>query len=75
MKRTVLQYLDVEIYYLEGGVAMMYDPLALDRQRQDQENLQRRAARHVPARAPKPQRETHRRTAVLRRLTTAVSSH
>jgi len=55
---------------------MMYDPLALDRQRQDQENLQRRAARtHVPAHAPKPQRETHRRTAVLRRLTTAVSSH
>ena len=71
----MVDYLDVEIYYLEGGVAMMYDPLALDRQRQDQENLQRRAARtRVPARGPKPERVAHRRHGVLRRLSTATSS-
>ena len=55
---------------------MIYDPFALDRQRQDQENLRRRAARGpLPSRGPKPPREAHRRYAVLRRLTTAISSH
>jgi hypothetical protein len=75
MERPVIQYLHVESFNFEGGVAMMYDPLALDRQRQDQENLRRRSARGpVPSRGPKPPREAHRRYAVLRRLTTAISS-
>ena len=55
---------------------MMIDPLALDRQRQDQENLRRRAAHGPrPTRGPKPPREAHHRYAVLRRLTAATSSH
>jgi hypothetical protein len=55
---------------------MMYDPLALDRQRQDQETLRRRAAHapQQPARGPKPPREARRRHGLLRRLTTATSS-
>ena len=54
---------------------MMYDPLALDRQRQDQAEIRRRVARAPqPTRGPKPTRESHRRHHVLRRLTTATSS-
>ena len=55
---------------------MMYDPLAIDRQRQDQANLRERTACAVerPVRGPKPPREAHRRHGVLRRLTTATSS-
>jgi len=54
---------------------MMYDPLALDRQRQDQDSLRRRAARYSePASTAKPAREHHRRHPVLRRLSTATHS-
>jgi hypothetical protein len=55
---------------------MMYDPLALDRQRQDQDDLRRRTACAVeaPARRTKAPRQARRRHGVLRRMTTAVSS-
>jgi hypothetical protein len=53
----------------------MYDPLALDRQRQDQDNLRRRAACGPASSAgPKPPREARRRHGVMRRLRTATSS-
>ena len=55
---------------------MIYDPLALDRQRQDQDALRRRTACALeqPVRSPKSSRASHRRPGVLRRLTTATSS-
>ena len=54
---------------------MMYDPLAIDRQRLDQAELRRRAARTPqPTRGPKPPHEAHRRH-VLRRLSTSLSSY
>jgi hypothetical protein len=55
---------------------MMYDPLALDRQRQDQDTLRRRTACAVeaPVRGGKAPRQGHRRHGVLRRLTTATGS-
>ena len=54
---------------------MMYDPLALDRQRQSQAELRRRVA-HAPQRTTgsKPAREPHRRHHGLRRMATATSS-
>ena len=54
---------------------MMYDPLALDRQRQDQAEIRRRVARTPQLRrSPKLPREAHRRHHVLRRLSAATSS-
>jgi len=53
---------------------MMYDPLAIDRQRQEQAELRRRAAcSPEPTRGPKQPREAHRRHG-LRRLSSATSS-
>ncbi|HET7310880.1 MAG TPA: hypothetical protein VFJ17_06100 [Mycobacteriales bacterium] len=54
---------------------MMYDPLAIDRQRQNQDDLRRRTARDPrPVAGPKPPREAHRRHLPLRRLASAISS-
>ena len=54
---------------------MMYDPLALDRQRQDQAELRRRVARAPePTTGRKAEREPHGRHHGLRRMATATSS-
>jgi hypothetical protein len=55
--------------------AMMYDPLALDRQRQDEAALRRRAAcRPAPADEPTSRRHRRPRLGVVRRLSTALTS-
>jgi hypothetical protein len=54
---------------------MMYDPLMLDRQRQQQAALRRRAAcGPVPAHEPKAPREARHRRGVMRRLASVASS-
>jgi hypothetical protein len=54
---------------------MMYDPLALDRQRIDQDAIRRRVATAPQQdRGPKPPREARRRHHGLRRTAAAATS-